>query len=111
MDYSLVNRIDYQLVEGDTGSKLRVTCKDNILDQPIDLTGAAVALNWKKTDGNLVSKSMTIVDTATGLVEYQFLAAEIEIPKMNFEIKITDSGGRVIRSLQLIHVPVRTALI
>jgi hypothetical protein len=111
MDYSVVNRVDYQLVQGDTGSKLRVTCKDNDTDLPIVLTGATIILLWKNVAGTLATKTMTIVDAVNGIVEYQFSGTEIEPQKMSFEIKIVDSTGKIVRSLQLIDLPVRAALI
>jgi hypothetical protein len=104
-----VNRINYQLVAGDTASKRRVTCFDNDTGLPFDLTGATVKLKWKSA-GALVTRTMAVVDAAGGVAEYQFLAGEIVVPSMTFEVEITDSAGKVVRSLQLDTVPVRAAL-
>jgi hypothetical protein len=107
--FDVVNRINYQLVAGDTASKRRVTCFDNDTGLPIDLTGSTVKLKWK-SGTTLVEKTMAIVDAAGGVAEYQFLADEIIVPNMAFEVEITDSAGKIVRSLQLDTVPVRAAL-
>lgn len=110
VDYSVVNRVDYQLVEGDTGSKLRVTCKDNDTGLPIDLTGATVNLQWKNNASALVTVAMTIIDAVNGIVEYQFLTGQIEPTKMSFQVRITDGSGKITKSLDLLSLNVRRAL-
>jgi len=100
----------YDFVAGDTGSVLRVTCVNDDDDSAIDLTGATVALQWiRRSDGALQSKTMTIVTAASGICSYQFATGELEAPSMRFEVKITDSGSKVIRSLDPLEVDVRTA--
>jgi hypothetical protein len=105
--------MSYDLVTGDTGSKLRVTCKDNDTGLPINLTGATVNLQWKQQNsaGTFVSMAMTIVDAVNGIAEYQFLSTDIEPPSMNFQIKITDGSGKITKSLDLLALSVRRALI
>jgi len=53
---------------------------------------------------------MTITDGPNGVAEYQFLAGEIIVPKMKFEVEITDSSGFVVTNLTLIEVGVREQL-
>ena len=56
-------------------------------------------------------KTMTIRGVATdGIVFYRFLAGELIAPQMKFEVEITDSGGFVLHSLELIREAVREAL-
>ncbi len=102
----------YQFVAGDTGSKLKVTCKNDSDSTVINLTGATVKLKWRGSGGTLQTKTMTILTPATnGQAEYQFLTGELFAGTMDFEVEITDSGGKVIRCLDLISEKVRAALI
>lgn len=98
------------LVTGDTGSKLQVTCKDNDSGAVIDLTGATVTLRWQNKLGVVQNKTMTITNAAGGVAEYEFLAGEISYPKMSFEVRIVDSGGKEITNLEPIELVVRTRL-
>lgn len=97
-------------VSGDTGSKLEVTCKRDDTGAVIDLTGSTVKLKWDDAAGALQTKAMTITDAANGIAEYQFLANELFAQQMKFEVEITDSGGKVLHSLELIRENVRAVL-
>ena len=97
-------------VSGDTGSKLEETCLDNDTGLAIDLTGSTVALKWIDKSEALQTKSMTITDAINGVVEYLFLADELFAPQMKFEVEITDSGGNIIRIIELTRESVREAL-
>ena len=103
----------YSFVEGDTGSKLRVTCRDNITRLPIDLTGATVVLKWNRpTDQVAMSRTMTIVSPAiSGIAEYLFLAGELVPGLMKMEVKITDASGRILHTLQVMEEWVRAKLV
>lgn len=100
----------YELITGDTGSKLVATCTDNVLGTAINLTGATVKLHWITNAGVLANKTMTITSAATGVCEYQFLATEIEAPTMTFEVEITDATAKIITSLDPITVSVRSQI-
>lgn len=101
---------DYQFVSGDTGSKLRIRCL-NIDSTVIDLTSTTVKIAWLNRETNAeIEQTMTILNPILGTAEYLFLAGELMAPLMSFEIRITDSGARVISSLQLVDVPVREQL-
>lgn len=100
----------YELVTGDTGSKIVVTCTDDVLGTAINLTGATVKLHWITNAGLLSNKTMTITSAATGVCEYQFLASEIEAPTMTLEVEITDSTTKIITSLDTIALSVRAQL-
>ncbi len=97
-------------VSGDTGSKLEVTCKDDDTGVVIDLTGSTVKLKWLDAADALQTKTMTITDAVNGIAEYQFLAADLTGTQLKFEVEITDSGGDVLRILDLIRENVREAL-
>lgn len=99
-----------EFTEGDTGSKLEVTCKDDADKSVIDLTGATAKVRWKNGAGQLVEKAMTVTNAAGGIAEYQFAAGELEPGTMGIEIEITDSGGDIIKNLSLILARVREKL-
>ena len=105
--------MSYEFVAGDTGSKLRVTCKNSSDLTAIDLTGAVVALKWRSSVSDaIVTKTMTLLSPNTdGKAEYQFGTSELEKGPMSFEVQITDAGGKVVRSLDLISETVREALV
>lgn len=107
-----------ELVAGDTGSKLVVTCRDNSNGAVIPLNGATVRLKWK----GVPSKLMTITNAAGGVAEYQFAAGEIIYgpqvslvegvlaSPMNFAVEITDAFGSLISNLKPIELWVREAI-
>jgi hypothetical protein len=105
-----------EFVSGDTGSKLRLTLKNNDATSSImDLTGATVLLRWRnKTDTATVEATMVGFNGAafdsTGRAEYTFTANQLYAPVMTFEVKITISGA-VVRSLTLLDVRVREAML
>ena len=97
-------------VNDDTGSVLKVTCKDNT-NTVIDLTGSSVNLRWKSRIGIVQTKVMTLDgDPTTGIATYKFLAGELIQPHMEFEVEVTDSSGFIISNLNLITVNVRKGL-
>lgn len=100
----------YTLVTGDTGSILRVTCKDAATSEVINLTGATVRAMWRSSAGILVTKSMTVTGALTGIAEYKFLAGEIAAPAMMIEIEVTDSGGNITTSLDSLDLRVRAQI-
>ncbi len=99
-----------EFVEGDTGSKLEVTCKDDADKSVIDLTGATIKIRWKNKASQLVEKAMTVTNPTGGVAEYQFAAGELEAGTTGFEIEITDSGGDIIKNMSLILARVREKL-
>src|SRR5512145_3222151 len=89
---ALGGMMDYSFVAGDTNSVLTVTCKRADTGAPINLAGATVALKWRIDGGTLVSKSMTIVDAANGIVSYTFAAGELLEGLMRAEVEVTVTG-------------------
>ena len=112
--------VKFKLVSGDTGSKLRYAPINDGDDSVIDLTGKTAKILWKKADGTLAEKDMTVTTITSGalftkyggikVAEYQFTTTEIFSGVMDIEVKITDAGGGVIRSLELDSLKVRAAL-
>jgi len=99
--------MDYDFGEDDTGSKLRVTCKDSQTGLPINLTGATVKLQWRKPDVTLASVVMTVIDALGGVAEYLFAAGELKPKGMDFTVEITDSGGKILKNVNVIYKTVR----
>jgi hypothetical protein len=58
----------------------------------------------------VIEQTMTQITPTSGVCEYQFAAGELVSPSMSFEVRITDSGGFIVRSLQLVNIPVRQQL-
>lgn len=101
--------MSYDLVTGDTGSKLVVTITDNETSLPVDLTGSTVVFRWEG-DSGLVSKNATITNAAAGIVEYQFDVGDIIYPRMRIEVEITDGIGKIVTGTDLIELTVREQL-
>jgi len=99
-----------EFVEADTGSKLEVTCKNDADQSVIDLTGATVKIRWNNAASVLQERNMTITNAAAGVAEYQFASGELEKGRVSYEIEITDSGGGIIKCLNLLPVLVREKL-
>ena len=101
----------YSFVEDDTGSQLRVTCRNKVTGAVIDLTGSTVQLQWKTRKQVFTEKTMSIVVPGTnGIAEYLFLAGELEAPAMKFEVEVTDGIGKVLHSLDFLYELVRKKL-
>lgn len=99
----------FDFVTGDTGSSLSVPCTDSNGDV-IDLTGCSVELHWKDASGAAVVRNMTIDDETGGICSYKFADGEIFAPAMSFEVQITDAGGFIITTPDLMTVTVRKEL-
>lgn len=100
------------LVSGDTGSTLRVTCRNKSDNSLLDLTNKTVNLKWIASDGvTLVTREMTVVVPATnGVAEYRFQSNDLYAHSMAFEVEVIDATSAVIRGLDLIKQYVREAL-
>lgn len=101
--------MDYELVAGDTGSKLVVTIVDNGDGTAVDLTGATVNLRWRANRSVVVvgPKDMTVTDAPGGIAEYLFEATELVAGIMEFEVEVIDAQARKVRNLAPIVERVR----
>lgn len=99
----------FEFVENDTGSKLQVTCKNDVDNTVIDLTSSSLKLKWVNAAGVLQSKSMTITNASGGVAEYLFVTGELEKGTVDFEVEIT-TGGLIMSNLALLGVEVRAEL-
>ena len=99
-----------EFVEGDSGSVLRVTCKNNSDKVVIDLTGKSVKLRFQIDSGTVAEKAMTVVLPATGgKADYQFLTSELVAGVMRAAAEITE-GSSIIRQLDPFLMQVRAKL-
>jgi len=99
--------IGYSFVTGDTGSILKITCKDAQTEAAMDITGSTVRLKWKDAAGVLVTKVMDIVTPLQGIAQYQFAVGDLIAPKMRLEVEITDASGKVFSSIKPLEELVR----
>lgn len=100
----------YDFTQDDTGSALRVLCRTQA-GAVIDLTGATVQLLWRDAAGVLQTRAMMVESPATaGNASYRFVEGELEPREMHFSARITDSGGKVLSSTDLISASVREKL-
>jgi hypothetical protein len=100
----------YDLVAGDTGSVIQITCIDKATQQALDLTGSTVDIHWEDSTGTLVSHQMQIVSAINGQVKYQFGVNELFAPSMSFEIVVTNASGKTLSNTTLLNVNVRDKL-
>lgn len=95
------------LVAGDTGSILKVTCT-RIDGSIIDLTGASANLFWRAARGAPQKRSMSIEGNPTGgVVYYQFQSGELVMGGLVGEIEIVFPDGKVLTSALAFDIPVR----
>lgn len=101
----------YDLVAGDSGSKIRSRCRDNQTKAVLDLTGKTVHLRYKLNDGALVIKTMTVLDPGTlGEAEYQFGVSDLSAGVLQGEIQIQPGAADQLTSLLPFSRKVRAAL-
>jgi len=101
----------YELVAGDTGSKLVATCKDSQTKAVIDLTGKTVQLRYAIDGGAVVTKTMTVQTPGTlGKAEYQFGVNDLSGGTLKGEVRIQPGLSDQITSLNPFELSVRPAL-
>ena len=95
----------YQFVQGDTASKLEVTCKDQD-GNAIDLSGCTVRCAWGSG-----ARTMTITNAAGGIAEVTFSDEDdLVAGEMSVEIEIVDAAGGKKTSLTPLTFTVRPRL-
>lgn len=98
--------MDFHFVEGDTNSKLQVTCKRTDTGAAIDVSAATVKLYWSMNEGTRQSATMTKEDAPNGVVSYTFTTGQLEGGQLKCEVEIT-SGGLPLTSLEAMYFSVR----
>jgi len=97
----------YDLVAGDRGSKLIVTCKDNVTKTVINLTGKTVQLRYTIDLGALLVKTMSVPVGTDGKAEYQFAAVDLTAGILTAEVRIQDGASDQLTSLDPFSLAVR----
>jgi len=101
------------LIAGDTGAKLVVTCTDNETGNEIDLTSKAVQLRYKIDGGTLQTKTMTPDPdqvTNIGQASYQFEASDLTAGTMVAEVRVQPGGADQLTSVHQIALTVGAPL-
>ena|SRR5215831_654903 len=99
----------FKLVESDTGSILRVDCR-NADEQktPLNLAGTSVTLRYSVAGAAILERAMSISGPSTA--DYQFAAGELKAGRMTAEVKITDSHGFVLTQIEPLTLIIRERL-
>ena len=101
-------------VEGNTAPAIQLTLKRN--RQPIDLTGAAVALiiqNPKtKTVTNTGHQACSILEDEGGVIAYDIVDGDFANHNIDYraEVKVTYSSGKIERIYETLTIDPREAL-
>lgn len=102
------------VVAGDSGTLLRVSLSNKQTRQPVDLSGATVNLKYRIDGGPLETRAMTIVAPATsGIAEYRFASSDLVLGAgvshglLRYEIEVTDAGGKITTSLDIVSLTIR----
>jgi hypothetical protein len=81
-----------KLVRGDTSPQIRLTLKDQVSQDPIDLTGATVTLHFRAAESDVVLFSRPAFinpDTAaTGVCYIQWAEDDLDLEAGNYEGEI-----------------------
>lgn len=95
-------------VAGDT-SVLKVTCRDKETRQIIPNLNLAtsIKLRYRIADGELRIRDMTVVDSAAGLVKYQFDIDELQAGLFRGEVRIVDAANKPLTNLDPVILTVR----
>ncbi len=98
-------------VEGDTESALRITCIDSVTSNVLNLSSSTIKIRWKTKLGVVKLKDMEIIDAIKGVVQYQFLAGELEPPEMSFDVIITNNlTNKIVTCENLVKILVRNKI-
>ena len=101
------------LVAGDGGSTLRVTIRERITDEPIDLTGKTIQVRFAINGGALVERDMTALNqtTSKGQAEYQFLAADLTAGgQLKGEVRLQDGLSDQLTTVDTFHLKIKTPM-
>lgn len=99
----------FKLVESDTGSLLRVDCRNADEDKtPIALAGSSVMLRYTVAGNGIQERPMTLSGPSTA--DYLFAAGELIAGRMTAEVKITDAAGRQLTNIEPLTLIIRERL-
>jgi hypothetical protein len=104
---------NYDLVAGDGGSKLRVTIKDNVTNELVDLTGKTVKVRYSINGGTLQQRDMTALDqtASKGQAEYLFLAADLSATgEMKGEVRLQHGLADQLTTVDTFYLKIKAPL-
>ncbi len=100
-----------ELVKGDKGSKITVTCLNNQTGAVINISGKTVELRFKIGGGTLLTKTMTVTDGPNGVAEYQFTDTDLnDSGELSYEVRISPAAADQATSVELGRITVRAPL-
>jgi len=99
----------FKLVESDTGSILRVDCRNADENKtPIALAGSSVKLRYTVAGDPIQERAMSLSGASTA--DYLFVAGELKAGRMTAEVKITDAAGRELTQIEPLTLIIRERL-
>lgn len=111
---------EYELVVGDKGSTLIVTCKDRVTKAAINLTGKTAHLYYRLVAASgavllaRTEKAMTIPTPTNGKAQYQWAAADLATVTSQglceFEVMLQKGASDELTSVEVGRLPVRARL-
>jgi len=78
----------YQLTEGDIGTNIDLTCKDEN-KVVIDISSATVVYRWKHKGIAAVTKTAAVQDGPNGIVRYTTLVNDIQTGDLEIQVQVT----------------------
>jgi len=99
--------VSTQLVAGDTGTILKVVCKDESGEVLPGLASATVKLKYRIGASELQTRTMQVADAQAGRVEYQFQTDELVAGQFKGEVEVTDAANKVLTNLNPIVLSIR----
>lgn len=103
----------YDLVAGDGGSTLRVTIKDHVTGELIDLTGKTIKVRYAVNGGTLQERTMTALNqtTSKGQAEYQFLTTDVTAAgELKGEVRLQAGLSDQLTTVDTFHLAIKSPL-
>lgn len=85
--------IDYQLTEGDIGTEIDLTCKDDA-GAAIDISTATITYRWKQEGKSLSLKSGTAADGPNGVARYTTVAGDVLTGDLRLQVTLVIAGDQ-----------------
>lgn len=85
--------IDYDITEGDIGTIVDLTCKDQD-GAVIDITSASpIRYRWKHAGKSLAYKTASVQDGSNGVARYTTISGDVLRGDLQIQVEITISGS------------------
>lgn len=104
---------NYDLVVGDGGSTLRVTIKDHVSGELIDLTGKTVQVRYAINGGTVQQRTMTALNqaTSTGQAEYQFQTSDLTVSgELKGEVRLQAGLSDQLTTVDTFHLAIKAPI-